>query len=350
MKAWQWQAPEKLGLVDLPRPVPEKHEALIRVEAVGVCGSDIHYFLEGAIGENRLTSPVVLGHEYAGIVEEVGAEANPELVGRRVAVEPGIPCRRCEWCVKGRYNLCTSLFFPGGPGSDGAVCEYIAVDHEFCFPLPEGISAGTAAMVEPAAVAVHTAYLAQLRPGDTAAVFGLGIIGLLTARMLQICGASRVYCVDVLPYRVAAAKRYGLQDVFCSEKGSLKEGGARAIDWIQEQTKGRGCDVSFDCTNSADGMGLACGAARRGGRVVLTGISGNEMDLLPVSIARRRELCLQWCRRFVHNYPVTIDYILSGALDVDSLITHVFSFEEAPEAFALTSAYGDDVLKASIEW
>lgn len=350
MKAWQWQAPEKLRLVELPRPVPKRNEALIRVEAVGVCGSDIHYFLEGAIGENRLTAPTVLGHEYAGIVEELGADADPALLGKRVAVEPGIPCRRCEWCRKGRYNLCTSLFFPGGPGSDGAVCEYIAVDHEFCFPVPGTMSAGTAAMVEPAAVAVHTAELAQLRPGDTAAIFGLGVIGLLTARMLQCCGAARVLAADILPYRVEAARLYGIQEVFCNRKGSIKEGGASAVGWIQEMTERRGVDVAFDCTNSADGLALACAAARRGGRVVLTGISGNEMDPLPVSIARRRELCLQWCRRFVHNYPATLDYIQSGKLDVDSLITYVFSFDEAPDAFALTSAYGDGVLKASIEW
>ena len=350
MRAWQWYKAQSMRLVDLPRPIPKSNEALIRVEAVGVCGSDIHYYRDGRIGENIIREPLVLGHEYAGIVEEVGAQADKSLLGKRVAVEPSIPCFACEWCRTGHYNVCENLFFPGGPGNDGALCDYMAVDARLCFPVPGSMTSGCAAMVEPVAVAVHTVELAALRPGDTVAVFGLGVIGLLVARLAAACGAVRVLGTDVFDYRVAAAARQGLSAGFTAKPGGLQGNGAATTAWIMEQTGGRGVDVAMDCTNSSDGLALACAAARPAGRCVLTGISGKEHDSLPVSIARRHELTLRWCRRFLHNYPAALALLDSGVLDASALITHVFPFEEAPEAFALTSACADGVLKASIEW
>ncbi len=350
MKAWKWHHSMDMRLTDVPMPVPKPQEALVRVEALGVCGSDIHYYRDGRIGENALPRPTILGHEYAGIVHAVGADADASLIGKRVAVEPGIPCFQCEWCLKGRYNLCSHLFFPGGPGCDGALCEYMAVDGRFCFPVPDAMTPGEAAMVEPAAVAVHSAELAQLKPGDTVAVFGLGVIGLLTAQMAKQSGALRVLGIDPLRYRVDASSAFSVEAAFQAQPGGLHEGGAASAAWVMEQTKGRGVDVAFDCTNSSDGLALACAVARPGGRCVLTGISGSEQDMIPVSIVRRHELTLQWCRRFVHNYPNTIALIERGELHAAKLVTHVFPFEKAPEAFALTAAYADGVLKASIEW
>lgn len=350
MKAWQWHTSESMRLEEISKPAPKPHEVLVRVEAVGVCGSDIHYYRDGRIGENVIEGPLVLGHEYAGIVEEAGAEADQSLVGRRVAVEPGIPCLNCEWCRTGHYNVCTGMFFPGGPGHNGALCEYMTVHGRFCFPVDGSMTAGCAAMVEPAAVAVHSVELAALRPGDTVAVFGLGVVGLLTAQMARASGAVRVLGVDPLGYRVAAASRFGVDAGFQAQPGGLHGGGAGTVEWICEQTAGRGVDAAIDCTNSSDGLALACAAARPAGRCVLTGISGGEQDPVPVSIARRRELTLHWCRRFLNNYPATLALIHAGVLDVASLITHVFPFDRADEAFALTTAYAGNVLKASIEW
>lgn len=350
MKAWQWHSPRDMRMVDIPKPVPRAHEALVRVEAVGVCGSDIHYYRDGRIGNNVLREPTVLGHEYAGIVEAVGEAADPSLVGRRVAVEPGIPCLACEWCRKGHYNVCERLFFPGGPGNDGALCEYMAADARFCYPVPASMGAGSAAMVEPAAVAVHSIELAGIKPGDTAAIFGLGVIGQLTVQAAKLAGANSVFAIDLLPWRADAAASYGADAVMCACAGSIHAGGAASTTWVMEQTGGRGVDTAFDCTNSSDGLGLAVSVTRPAGVCVLTGISGAEEDLLPVSTARRRELTLRWCRRFAHNYPAAISLINTGSLDVDSLVTHVFPFEEAPAAFALTTDYADQVFKASIEW
>ncbi len=350
MKAWKWHHSGDMRMADVPAPTPKPHEALVRVEALGVCGSDIHYYRDGRIGENVVTAPTILGHEYAGIVEATGDKADPALVGKRVAVEPGIPCGQCEWCRTGHYNVCGDLFFPGGPGNDGALCEYMAVDSRFCFPVPAGMSAGVAAMVEPAAVAVHTAELAHLRPGDAVAVFGLGVIGMLTMQAAKACGAVSVFAIDPLPYRVERAAAFGADAAFLANPGPVHNEGAASVDWIMTATCGRGVDAAFDCTNSPDGLGLACAVTRPAGRVVLTGISGNEHDSLPVSIARRRELTLHWCRRFLNNYPAAIAMIEAGVLDAQGLITHVFPFEKADEAFALTAAYADGVFKASVEW
>lgn len=350
MKAWKWYQSGDMRMVDVSTPQLKRHEALVRVEAVGVCGSDIHYYRDGRIGENIVREPTILGHEYAGIVEKVGDDADSALIGKRVAVEPGIPCGNCEWCRRGHYNVCSNLFFPGGPGSDGALCEYMAVDSRFCFPVPDAMTAGVAAMIEPAAVAVHTIELAQLKPGDTVAIFGLGVVGILTAQVAKINGAIKVFGIDVLEYRVSAAQHYGADTAFLATSGSFLKEGQASIAWIMEQTAGRGVDVAIDCTNSSDGLGLACAAARPAGRVVLTGISGEEQDSVPVSIARRRELTLQWCRRFLHNYPATIAMINAGRLDAASLITHVFPFDKADQAFALTAGYHDNVFKASVEW
>ncbi len=347
MKAVRWYGPRDMRLEEVPVPVPKPHEALVRVESVGVCGSDMHYFLDGRIGSQVLTRPVILGHEYAGIVEAVGAESNPALVGKRVAVEPGIPCLQCEWCRRGRYNLCTGMFFPGGPGCDGALCEYMTVRADFCFPVPDGMSAPVAALIEPVAVAVHAVELARLAPNETAAVIGLGPIGLLTAQVARLSGAGMLCGADLHPYRLEAGGRYGVDAPLLVQAG--REGADEAVQRINEATGGRGVDVAFDCSNGPEGLGMACRVARPGGRCVLTGISGGDWDPLPVSVARRRELTLQWCRRFCHNFPASIALVAGGRVDAAGLLTHSFSLEQAQEAFELVSGYADNVLKASID-
>lgn len=342
MKAVKWFGPRDMRVVDVEKPRPKPHEALIRIESIGVCGSDLHYFEDGRIGETVITSPLVLGHEFAGIVEEVGADADPGLVGRRVAVEPSIPCGECEWCRTGHYNVCERLFFPGGPPYDGVLCEYTAYHAGFCFPTPESMTAPEAAMMEPLAVAVHTVELAQVKPGETAAILGLGPIGLLTAQVAKRAGVAVLYGTDLLDYRVDAGERYGVDTAF-------NAGTHDTVETILRETKGRGVDIAFDCARSSETPSLACHVARPAGRCILTGISGAEYDPLPVCVARRKELNVQWCRRFRHNFPEAIALTAEGKVDVQSLITHSFPLERTQEAFELVSGFGDKVLKVSID-
>ncbi|MCL4693894.1 MAG: NAD(P)-dependent alcohol dehydrogenase [Candidatus Hydrogenedentes bacterium] len=342
MKAVKWYAPRDMRLVEIPIPTPKPEEALIRIESTGVCGSDMHYYVDGRIGKTIMTEPLILGHEYAGIVEAVGPEADSTLIGKRVAVEPGIPCLRCEYCLKGHYNVCTSLQFPGGPPNDGALCEYIAVHAAFCFPVPDAITPAEAAMIEPLAVALHTIELAHLKPGETVAILGLGPIGLLTAQVAKVAGAKQVIGTDLLEYRVAGAAKYGVDS-------AVNVSDADTVDAVMEATAGRGVDVAIDCARSTDTPALACRVARPAGRCVLTGISGEEYGQFPVDIARRKELTVTWCRRFRFNFPTAIDLVATGRVDVKSLITHSFPLEKALDAFELVSHAADGVLKASVD-
>jgi L-iditol 2-dehydrogenase len=342
MKAVKWFGPRDMRVVDVEKPVCQSHEALVRIESTGVCGSDMHYFAEGRIGQTVITEPLVLGHEYAGVVEAVGGEADPSLVGKRVAVEPGIPCLECEWCHSGHYNVCPDMVFPGGPPYDGALCEYKTVHARFCFPVPDTMTAAEAAMLEPLAVAVHTVELARLKPGESVAILGLGPIGLLTAQVAKAAGAGVVYGTDLLDYRVGAGKEYGVDEAFNASRTDT-------VETILKATNDRGVDVAFDCARSSETPGLACRLVRPAGRCVLTGISGAEEDPLPVNVARRKELSLQWCRRFRFDYPRSIALLASGRMDVASLITHSYPLERANEAFELVLESRDNVLKASIE-
>ncbi len=342
MKAVKWFAPRDMRTVDVEVPTPSPVEALIRIESTGVCGSDMHYYVDGRIGKTVVTDPLILGHEYAGIVEAVGAEADPTLVGKRVAVEPGIPCLRCEYCLKGHYNVCQSLKFPGGPPHDGALCEYIAVHAAFCFPVPDVVSPAEAAMMEPLAVALHTIELAHLIPGEAVAILGLGPIGLLTAQVARVAGAGAILGTDLLDYRVAASERYGVDT-------AMNVSDADTVAAIMDATNGRGVDVAIDCARSTETPDLACRVARPAGRCVLTGISGEEYGRFPVDVARRKELTITWCRRFRFNFPAAIHLVATGRLDVKSLITHSFPLAQARDAFELVSYANDNVLKASVD-
>ncbi|HOZ47299.1 MAG TPA: NAD(P)-dependent alcohol dehydrogenase [Candidatus Hydrogenedentes bacterium] len=342
MKAVLWFGPRDLRLVEVDKPTPRAHEALIRIESVGLCGSDLHYYEEGRIGNAIIRDPLILGHEYAGTVEAVGETADASLVGKRVAVEPGIPCGVCESCRTGHYNVCPDMVFPGGPPHQGALCEYMAVHSGYCFPVPEGMNPAAAALIEPVAVAVHTVELARLRPGETVAVLGLGPIGLLIAQVARFSGAGRIFGTDLLDYRIEAGRRCGI-DVAVN---------ARRVDTVAallEATNGRGVDVAIDAARSSDTPALACRVVRPAGRCVLTGISGQECDPFPVNVARRKELQIQWCRRFRHDFPRAIDLVASGKVDLSLIITHSFGLEQTPEAFELVSRAQDNVLKVSID-
>lgn len=341
MRAVKWFGPRDMRLVEEPLPEPAPGQVLLRVESTGVCGSDMHYYAEGRIGSQIVEPPLILGHEFAGIVERVDDDAYEHLMGKRVAVEPGIPCGECEWCRKGRYNICRSMRFPGGPGVNGSLCDYVAVPAAMCFEVAGSFSADTAAMMEPLAVAVHAIELARVEPGETAAVLGLGPVGLLTAQVSKTAGISTVYGTDLHAYRVEASRQFGVDHAHVAND--------EAVSAILDETGGRGVDIVFDCARSADTPSIACNVARQGGRCVMVGISGNDEDLVAVGPARRKELTMVWCRRFLFNFPTCLSLVEQGRVDVESMVTHHFPLEQAPKAFDLVHRAADGVLKAAVD-
>jgi L-iditol 2-dehydrogenase len=320
-----------LRLHDEPRPTPGRGEILIRVEAVGLCGSDLHWFEEGSIGGRPLARPTAPGHELAGKTED----------GRRVAVDPAIPCEACPQCREGHPNLCPTVRFAGHGEVDGALREWIAWPERCVFPLPDTLSAADGAMLEPLGVALHAVDLAHLRPGMTVGVFGCGPIGLLAVQAARVAGANRVLATDLpsRPHRLEAARALGAEAV---PADAGREGAT-----LLELTGGHGLDAAIEAAGDDDAVAAAVGAVRPGARVVLAGIPAGDQTSFPAAPARRKGLTLALSRRMKHTYPRATDLATRGLVDLRSLVTHRFPLAEADAAFA--SAASREGLKVIVE-
>jgi L-iditol 2-dehydrogenase len=303
------------------RPEPGPGEALVRVGAVGLCGSDLHWFEEGGIGGSRISRPIVPGHEMAGRTED----------GRLVAIEPAIPCGRCSLCLEGHPNLCPTIRFSGQDGDDGSMREWMAWPHHCLFPLPDGLSAADGAMLEPLGVAIHAVDLAHVRPGISVGVFGCGPIGLLCLQVARAAGAARLFATDLprRPHRLDAARALGAE-AFAAEDG-------REAKAILKAASGHGLDVAVETAGVQEAVDAAAETVRPGGRVVLAGIPSDERTSFKASTARRKGLSFVMVRRMKHTYPRAIALAAAGRVDLRSLVTHRFPLAEAAEAFEVAA-------------
>jgi L-iditol 2-dehydrogenase len=326
---------------DLPRPVPGPGEVLLKVAAVGTCGSDVHYYVEGAIGDQVVTEPIIMGHEFSAWVAGPGGGVTGLEIGQLVAVEPAIHCGECECCRHGHPNLCPDVVFCGTPPIDGVFAEYTAKPAENCFPLPEGFTPADGAMLEPLGIAIHTVDLAHLRPGYTVAVLGAGPIGLLTAAVARAAGAGEIYMTEPLSYRWEFALRYAADAV-------LDPGATDVVAEIMRLTGGRGVDVAFEAAGAADTPDQAARVARPGGKVIVVGIPSDDTMTFTAGIVRRKGLTIKLVRRMKHTYPRAIALVEKGLVDVGSLATHEFPLERIAEAFEMVAGYDDGVLRAII--
>jgi L-iditol 2-dehydrogenase len=292
------------------------------VEAVGLCGSDLHWFEEGSIGGVPLTRALAPGHELAGTTED----------GRRVAVDPAIPCGACAQCREGHPNLCPTVRFAGHGQDDGALREWMAWPAQCVFHLPETLSAADGAMLEPLGVALHAVDLAHLRPGMTVGVFGCGPIGLLAVQAARIAGADRVLATD-LPsrsHRLDAARALGAE--------AVPTDGGREAATLLDLTSGHGLDAAIEAAGENAAVDAAVDAARPGARVVLAGIPAEDRTSFRAAPARRKGLTLALSRRMKHTYPRAIDLAIRGLVDLRSLVTHRFPLAEADAAFAFAAS------------
>ena len=307
-----------MRLSDEPLPQPAPGESLLRVKAVGVCGSDLHWFSEGAIGDAHLERPLALGHEFAGLTAD----------GRRVAVEPAVACGRCELCRHGHPNLCVEVRFAGHAEVDGALREWIAWPEANLFELPDAISDIDGAMLEPLGVALHTIDLGKLRPGMHVGVFGCGPIGLLVVQLARLSGAAQIIATDLLPHRIEAARACGASEVFLAQEGVPGDEALAA-------SGGRGLDVVFEAAGTQAAVDTAFAAVMPGGKVILAGIPDDDRTSFSASVARRKGLTIKLVRRMKHTYPRAIRLAAQGLVDLRSLVTHQFPLERAAEAFEM---------------
>lgn len=308
---------KKIVLEERPLPQVAPDEVLIQVSAVGVCGSDVHYYEHGRIGDYVVESPIILGHELSGRIVAVGDDVDPARVGQRVAVEPQRPCRVCEFCKAGDYNLCPKMEFYATPPIDGAFCEYVTIQDDFAFEIPDSISDNAGALLEPLSVGIAAAQKGDIKVGDRVLIAGGGPIGIIAAQTARAFGAVEVIVSDINPARRELALRYGV---------------TRVVDPTAEPLDGLDAHVFIDASGAAPAIRAGIRATRPGGTVVLVG----SADEIPFSVpdVAMREINVTGIFRYTGTWPIARALVESGQVELDSLVTHVFGLEQVEEALA----------------
>lgn len=336
MKALLIDGPGELRLGEFEEGGPQGGRLRLAVQAVTVCGSDLHYYKEGGIGSAVVREPFVMGHEFSGIVDDERGEEYGFPEGTLVAVDPAEFCGRCEWCRAGHPNLCPNVQFAGSPPFPGAMREFFWAKPETLFKLPPGFDAVDAALLEPLGIAIHAVDLAKIRLGASVAVVGAGAIGLYLLQVARVAGAGELHVLEPLEYRRRKALELGADAVYSTPEELL------------ESTKGRGVDIVLEATDSPQGPEDACTAVRIGGKVVLVGIPDGDRFSLTASQVRRKGLTIKLSRRMGHVYPRAIQLAATGRVNLRSIATHQFLLEDAARAFTLQLERGDGVIKSVI--
>jgi L-iditol 2-dehydrogenase len=321
----------ELTLEEREQPTPNADEVLVRMRSVGICGSDVHYYEHGRIGDYVVDSSLILGHESAGEVVAVGENVDDSRVGERVTLEPGVPCRRCEHCARGEYNLCPDVTFMATPPDDGAFAEYVAWPADFAYTLPDGVTLDEGALVEPLSVGVHVARRAEVGLGDTVLVTGCGPIGLLTMEAVRAAGATEVVVSDVVPEKLAFAEERGADLAIDVSENDL----AAAVD---DATDGRGVDVVVEASGAPPAVQGAFDAVRRGGSVVLVGLAPDADVPLDTNEIIDNELDVFGSFRYRNTYPAALDLLADGAVDVEGIVDFEATLGEVDSAFQRAQA------------
>jgi L-iditol 2-dehydrogenase len=330
----------------MPQPRDPGHgEVTVRIRAVGVCGSDLHWYQDGRIGEIPAVYPQVLGHEPAGEVIAIGEGVHDFAVGDRVVIEPTLTCGHCEFCLRGQHNHCVRGVFLGGPQAPGLFREYVTLEAGNCTRIPAMLDYGIATLAEPLAVMVHMLELIEIRAGDTVAVTGAGPIGMLCAAIARASGAGRVFIADRLPYRLKLAMSMGADVAIDTRAGTTA---SSLVDTVMDATRGRGVDVVLEAAGSPETVNAGIRMARMGGTVMLIGIPSALHPKIDIHTAMMKELRLQTLKRSNHRTQQALDLLVAGRIPA-SLITHTLPLAGTPKAFEMLTNYSDGVGKAIIE-
>lgn len=312
-------APHEIRLEERPMPTPGLREVLVEIKAVGVCGSDVHYYEHGRIGSFVVHQPLILGHESSGVIVAVGEGVSKERVGQRVTLEPGVPDRVCRECRRGRYNLCPNVQFFGTPPVDGAFVNYVTIPEDFAYELPAALSFEEGALIEPLSVGLWACRKAQLQGGDSVLITGAGPIGIVSMKVARALGATEVIVTDVFSQRLEIARQQGATRTVNVAVETLAQAGI-------------GADVLIECSGNANALKDGIRALRPAGKVVVVGMSPGEEMSIPMSFIQNKEIVLTGIFRYANTYQDAIDLVASGQIDLKSLITSTYSLQQTEQA------------------
>jgi L-iditol 2-dehydrogenase len=332
----------KMAFVERDIPQPGAGEVLVKLEYVGICGSDLHYYEQGGIGDFKVRFPFVLGHEPGGVVAEVGPGVTHLKVGDKVALEPGKTCGHCEFCKTGRYNLCPDVIFFATPPVDGVFQEYVAHEAGLCFKLADNMTTMEGALIEPLAVGFHAAAMGKAQLGETAVVTGSGCIGLVSMMAAKALGVSKIYQVDVVQKRLDKAKSLGAAEIINGAEEDV-------VKRIGELTGGRGVDLVIETSGTETAAAQGIKVLKKGGTQVFVGYSKTGMMNLPMGLALDKELTLKTIFRYRHIYPLAIDAVSRGLVDIKNIITNVFDFDDIQNAMDQSVHNKTEIVKSVIK-
>jgi L-iditol 2-dehydrogenase len=306
-------------LEERSQPQPGPKEVLVEIKAVGVCGSDVHYYEHGRIGSFIVNQPLILGHESAGVIVAVGEGVGQERVGQRVTIEPGIPCRVCRECRRGYYNLCQNVRFFGTPPVDGAFTNFVTVPEDFAYALPDNMSFEEGALIEPLSVGVWSCRKAGLRGGDRVLVTGAGPIGIVSMKVAIALGAAEVIVTDIFPERLEIARQ---------------QGATRVVNVAQESLASLGLDADalIECSGNNQALKDGLRSLRPAGRAVVVGMGPGEEAMVPLSFLQNNEIVLTGIFRYANTYQDAIAMVAAGRIDLKSLVTSTYSLKETEQA------------------
>ncbi len=332
----------KMEIRDIEMPKLRDKDVLVKLEYVGICGSDVHYLEHGKIGDFIVDGDFILGHECAGTVVELGSGVQNLKVGDKVALEPGVTCGQCEFCKTGRYNLCPDVEFLATPPYHGSMMKYIAFPENMCFKLPDNITTKEGALVEPLAVGMHAALQGGVKLGDSVVILGAGTIGLVTLLACKAYGATDITVVDVIPKRLEYAKKLGATTVINAAE-------ADALVEVDKMTNKKGVDIVIETAGSARTISQTPYMVKNGGTIVLVGLA--PQDIIEFNFAKimAKEAQIKSVFRYRNIYPTAIKAIAQGIINITGIVTHEFDFEDSAKAFDYVINNKQDVVKAVIK-
>ncbi len=344
MKAMKLTGIRKMELMDIPEPlISNDHDVKIRMEVVGVCGSDIHYYVQGKIGSQVVQYPFAVGHEGAGTVLSTGPAVTRVRPGDRIAIEPAMPCWQCDQCLSGRHHTCRKLRFLGCPGqAEGCLSEYIVMPETSCFRISPVLSLDEAAISEPLAIGIYAVRQSVPMPGSRIAILGSGPIGMSVMLAAKAAGCERIYMTDKIDERLRLVKNTGADWTGNPDKEDVTQ--------LVLQQDPLALDAVFECCGKQEAADQAFELLKPGGKLILVGIPDFDRWSMPVDTGRRKEIAIQNIRRQVDCVESALESMATGRIRAGMMATHRFGFRDTREAFELVAEYRDGVMKAMIDF